>query len=363
MPGQCKPDICNKSSVSSGKTVVKPASVGEHLNNLGQSRRALKDVEMLLASGLLERDLSRVTVAKIGGTSDPYYSHENLLARLVGYRKKFNGAISHSRASQAAFRLDAAIVDLKTDVSNGSLRRQPFCVVLFGEPGVGKSTYAIQIASRLMRKNYEGFNSLDMVTLNETDEFQSEFRSSHKVVLFDDVSASKPDAPGTQNPWRKVIDFVNNVQKTALNPNCELKGKVYVKPDLVIITTNLDLGFGFGAVGHYMHCVEAIQRRCSRVIKIKDFYTSSFIDYDIRRRANNIALGDCILNNTRSTDYISRLDMLDTLEADFHAHMTEQTSFVNTFNDCFDDLKGLHLTWPRLEKDVKGNKKKTHFRL
>jgi hypothetical protein len=40
------------------------------------------------------------------------------------------------------------------------------------------------------------------------------------------------------DPYRKIIDFINNIRKTSLNPNLEMKGKVFIEPDLVIVTTN-----------------------------------------------------------------------------------------------------------------------------
>jgi hypothetical protein len=82
------------------------------------------------------------------------------------------------------------------------------------------------------------------VTLNETDEFQSEFRTHHKVVILDDIANEA--APETsayaapKNPFRKIIDFINNITKVALNPTLEAKGRVLIKPELVVCTSNMD---------------------------------------------------------------------------------------------------------------------------
>ena len=117
------------------------------------------------------------------------------------------------------------------DDSNGKIRKQPYCVLLTGYPGSGKSTFALQLAVECMKRRYGRALPSDIVTLNETDEFQSEFRTSHKVVIFDDLGAEKSTVNGSKNPWRKIIDFVNNVRKTALNPNVDMKGNVYIEPD------------------------------------------------------------------------------------------------------------------------------------
>jgi len=289
-------------------------------------------------SGNIERDLARVTIAKIG-SSDPFYSRVELLARLKSYRSRLYFNIFNAGDSITASRLDNAIVDMENDVSTGALRVQPYCIVLYGCPGVGKSSCAIQVARKLMKSVHESFNSFDMVTLNETDDFQSEFRSSHKVVLFDDLGASRPDANDTKNPWRKIIDFVNNVQKTALNPNCEMKGKVYIKPELVIITTNLDFISNFSAVKAFMLCPEAIQRRVNKVVELKNYEECSFIEYDVRTRGNQVALGDQISNLGHKTNYVPRELMLKELVDDFIKHNDQQIAFVNEFNDYFDDLR------------------------
>jgi hypothetical protein len=249
------------------------------------------------------------------------------------------GIVNTSRESQILARLEHAIEDMETDVSTGALRKQPFCVVLYGNPGVGKSSFSIQLAQKLMHGRYGRFTSHDMVTLNETDEYQSEFRTSHKVVLFDDIGAAKSDRPDTTNPWRKVIDFVNNVQKTALNPNCEMKGKVYIQPDLVILTTNLDLSKTFAMVGGFMNCPEAIARRCSSVIHLKDYLTGEIINYDggsdhstafCGKMPTNLKSG---LGTTVTRDYI-----VEELDKRFREHMIDQQKFVDKFNSYFDDL-------------------------
>jgi hypothetical protein len=128
---------------------------------------------------------------------------------------------------------------LKLDKPDGTLRKQPFCVHLSGPPGTSKTTLAIQIAQKLMRAKYGRALPSDIVTLNETDDFQSEYRSDHKVVIFDDLGAESFVASNERNPWRKVLDFVNNVRKTALNPAVEMKGIVQIEPEVVIITSNV----------------------------------------------------------------------------------------------------------------------------
>lgn len=297
-----------------------------------------------MLSGSVEEDLSRVTTAKIGSLKEPYYSVPLLLSRLKEYKHSLAYSIWSTRDSNLATRLNAAIDNLETDVSDGALRKQPFCVMLYGYPGTGKSSFAIQIAKALMTDLYGEFNTSDMVTLNETDEYQSEFRTSHKVVLFDDIGASKYGLADTKNPWRKVIDFVNNIKKTALNPNVEMKGKVYIEPDLVILTSNLNFDKGFALINGYIPACEAIYRRLSKIVKVKDHVTVNPLDqiglipeihesYCTRRPEFRLRGGSSPID-------IPREEYIQELREAFRKHNKDQELFLEQFNGYFDDYTG-----------------------
>jgi len=303
-----------------------------------------------MASGQIEADLARVTTAKIGAFQVPGYDVPSLLARLEGYRRWFTWGILTQRDANMAARINAAIDDLQTDVSDGALRKQPFCVMLYGFPGTGKSSFAIQIARALMVDLYGGFTSSDMVTLNETDEYQSEYRSSHKVVLFDDIGASKYGLSDTKNPWRKVIDFVNNIKKTALNPNVEMKGKVYIQPDLVILTSNLDFARG-GDIALFIPAMEAIFRRFNQIVEVVSHTEVQPLEPSGRPEVQK---GSVL---TRRVDYqhrkqngsvvrVSREDYVAQLLIAFREHNRDQEKFLKEFNGYFDDYRHDHLEIP-----------------
>jgi len=298
-------------------------------------------------TGWVERDLSRVSTAKIGFIKDPNYSVEALLRRLRIYRFLHSCNVFTGRDSNTLSRISLAIDNLETDVSNGSLRKQPFCIVLYGYPGTGKSSFAIQIARALMIDKYGRFRSSDMVTLNETDEYQSEFRTSHKVVLFDDIGASRYGLSDTKNPWRKVVDFVNNIRKTALNPNVEMKGKVYIEPDLVIITSNLDFTRG-AAINQYIPAQDAIFRRFNRIVRVTNHKQVTPI-YRIQEEQKKLTEG--YMSNTPLYGEVKegvpgdgtpsvlqpREQYVAELIPAFREHERSQSRFVGRFNAYFDD--------------------------
>ena len=298
---------------------------------------------LFLISGEIETDLSRITTAKIGSLNEPYYSVPTLLNRLKKYRSSISYNVLSARDSNLAARLNIAIDNLETDVSDGALRKQPFCIMLYGFPGTGKSSFAIQIAKALITDLYGEFNTTDMVTLNETDEYQSEFRTSHKVVLFDDIGACKHGLSDTKNPWRKVIDFVNNVKKTALNPNVEMKGKIYIQPDLIILTSNLDFGSGSGQIMSYIPASEAILRRFSRIVRVHSHTAVRPLDFI---GTDDPITGAPYLTRARFYGYrgghtpidVPREDYVEELRVAFRKHNLEQENFIKQFNSCFDDI-------------------------
>jgi hypothetical protein len=144
--------------------------------------------------------------------------------------------------SRQLLRIDDTINNLSLTEYRDIIRKQPFGLMLTGPAGSGK-TFLTHALINALYSQIGGINPSEVVTLNENDEFQSEFRSSHKVVIFDDIANNPPGAgkgyTTSDNPFIKVIDFINNISKAALNPSLESKGKVLIKPDLVIATSNL----------------------------------------------------------------------------------------------------------------------------
>jgi len=224
--------------------------------------------------------------------------------------------------------------------------------------GTGKSSFAVKIAAAFMRSRYGTFSSSDVVTLNETDDYQSEFRSSHKVVIFDDLAAEIVNRQPS-NPWRKVIDFVNNIRKTSLNPNVEMKGNVYIEPDLVIITTNMNPEYMYH-IQTWMTCPSAILRRIKEHVFVKNFGECQIIE-DQTREAPDFTHRGLPGNSTSLTHLhsfriraeteiggVQRLASMETLSRDdyikqatlrFEEHMLDQEQFVELVNSDFDDIE------------------------
>lgn len=291
--------------------------------------------------------LSKTSAIRCGAERLVGMTKQRFIDRLTWLKclLRFNLTNWHDRKNFE--RVSHTLEMLKLDDSNGSIRKQPYCVLLTGYPGCGKSHYALQIATACLKRKYGYAHPNDVVTLNETDEFQSEFRSSHKVVVFDDLGAERI-LPNTVNPWRKVIDFVNNIRKTSLNPNVEMKGNVFIEPDLVIITTNLAQSFD---VSHFMNAPSAIYRRLKKIVYLQEgFEKAKLIRINRGSYLSNRVYTHCDVPMVMD-EIIDREDLLKDIASDFQQHIDEQERFVNETNSNFDLVENKSI-WQSFKDDV-----------
>jgi hypothetical protein len=278
----------------------------------------------------------------VGMTKARYMSRLTWLKELV----RFNAS---NWADRKTFeRISSALEMLRLDDSNGSIRAQPYCILLTGYPGCGKSNFALQIAAACLKAKYGKAYPSNIVVLNETDEFQSEFRTSHKVVIFDDVGAESPNF-STINPWRKVIDFVNNIRKTSLNPNVEMKGNVYIEPELVILTTNLKRTMH---ISHYLVAPSAIYRRLKKIVHLeKNFNEAQIVpvmDYG--------AAGALVNTNHEEPSQVydgivQREALLRKIVEEYLQHSEDQAVFVHETNSNLDSVETRNL-WLSIYDDM-----------
>lgn len=305
----------------------------EHISNLFAILVSLSTLISL--TGLVEDCVALYPMIKAGAYKRAGMTKDHFLARLTWL--KFSQRLNPFRRAYAS--LTKMYADLKFDKSDGTIRKQPFALILEGPPGSGKTTNALKIAQECIKAKYGICKASDIVVLNETDEFQSEYRTNHKVVIFDDVNAETYTA-STKNPFTKFIDFINNIRKTSLNPNVELKGTVYIEPDLIIITSNmksfddyiLDERF-------YISCRNALIRRISFILET---------------HRDNWVLKHYIPNKTGTIwnttnfyagqpqklaaveDIQTRDEIISHISSTFVKHLSEQEKFIDTVNSTFD---------------------------
>ena len=118
------------------------------------------------------------------------------------------------------------------------IREKPYGVAIFGGSSVGKSTINAILMKVVLAANDFPSTKEFIVTLNDNDKYQSEYKGCHTGVTMDDHGNTRSEHY-SESPCNKIIDFLNNVQKAALNPNVELKGNIMIRPKVVTLTTNV----------------------------------------------------------------------------------------------------------------------------
>lgn len=134
-------------------------------------------------------------------------------------------------------KLDKLVTEMSSCWHKTSQRFKPYAVLIRGGSGVGKSTLAALINHVACEACGWSQGPQYTVVLNGDDKYQSEFRTHHVCVIFDDMGNSKPErAEG--NPIFILIQFINNMHCSALSPEADKKGKMDIRCRLVIVTTN-----------------------------------------------------------------------------------------------------------------------------
>lgn len=160
------------------------------------------------------------------------------------------------------------LLNIKNDfitmqISSG-VRPAPFCIEAFGESSQGKTTLLDQLIHALLISSDLSTDKSRQATINISDKFMSTWRSDNIVAKIDDACNTKSNFV-EKAPTQWIIDLCNNEPFYAPKADLESKGKVFVKPEIVTISTNKkDLD-----AYTYSHCPYSIQRRAHLVVTVR----------------------------------------------------------------------------------------------
>lgn len=204
-----------------------------------QAKNVEKEYSSLIAAQSL---LEAGRLTELGTDFMDEYDFDVRLERLISYLSDRAGVEKNPQAKGILGNRLIALKKLRNSLmlaqKKAPLREKPYGAAIFGGSGVGKSHINSVLTKIILHANEFASQKENIVTLNDTDKFQSEYRSHHTAVCLDDFANTKADCY-EKNPCAVIIDFLNNVTKAALNPNVELKGNVMIKPKLVTVTTNV----------------------------------------------------------------------------------------------------------------------------
>lgn len=144
------------------------------------------------------------------------------------------------------------------------VRKAPFAIELFGDSSQGKTTFGDQLLDALLTSAGLPIDKEYRACINTADKFISNWTSDKLVAIFDDMSNTKANFVET-SPTNYIIDFCNNQMAYANKADIEGKGKCFIEPELVLVTTNVKHLNAYT----YSNCPYSIQRRMDLVMTVQ----------------------------------------------------------------------------------------------
>jgi hypothetical protein len=160
---------------------------------------------------------------------------------LIKRGRRLKGGFATSLISRAVSAIENTIEKKRNSFNATKNRRPPFPVLIYGPPGIGKSTitdYVIAIYYLVTGKKYD--KTKDRYNRNPADEYWSGY-DSHKVTVVDDISQEGADQvkAGKAASLNDLIKCLNVVGFATTQADLEDKGKIPFVSELFIGTTNI----------------------------------------------------------------------------------------------------------------------------
>lgn len=209
----------------------------------------------LVKNGNLER---------VEGVTDSEFGHrlEKMIIKCSNMTCTFSG-LDKTLMSNKVLKLKTIKNDFICKKISSGTRKSPFAFEIFGPSSQGKTTFGDQMTTALLTSANLPITNEYRAALNPADKFMSNWTSDKLVAILDDVANEKSDFV-QQCPTRAIIDICNNQMYYAPKAELEAKGKCFVEPEIVMVTTNKkDLDAYV-----YSNCPYSIQRRMDLVFTV-----------------------------------------------------------------------------------------------
>jgi hypothetical protein len=159
------------------------------------------------------------------------------------------------------------LLNMKNDFTTMKLssgtRKAPYAIELYGESSQGKSTLGEQALSAMLSSAKLPTGKEYQASYNPADKYMSTWTTDKLVMTIDDIANEKSDFV-EKPPTRTIIDLCNNQPYYANMADLNSKGKIFVEPAIVLVTTNVkDLD-----ARAYSNCPYSVQRRMNIVVTV-----------------------------------------------------------------------------------------------
>jgi hypothetical protein len=150
-------------------------------------------------------------------------------------------------------------------------RKSPFTVLIFGDTGIGKSTFQNILFTHFGLRRNQPLGDEFKYVKNPVSKYWDNFRTNMWCLIQDDIGFLKTSIAASGDPsCMETIQICNNVAFTPDQASLDLKGKMPMRCELVIGSTNTKTLNAYS----YFSCPSAFQRRYKYVITLtlKDEY-------------------------------------------------------------------------------------------
>lgn len=120
-----------------------------------------------------------------------------------------------------------------------SIRPNPFAILLFGTTSTGKSTVGSIITPILQRAMQVKEGPEHVFNLDTTDRYMSGMSYDKNTIVMDDLANTQPNCADV-NASDFVIYLINNYKRYAVMADVDSKGKIPLRPALVMASTNCE---------------------------------------------------------------------------------------------------------------------------
>lgn len=152
--------------------------------------------------------------------------------------------------------------DLVSKRAAGQMREAPLSFLIFGPSSIAKSTLQEVLFQAYGKLKGMPTASEFKYTVNYFDEFTSNFNTSKWCVCIDDAAWQNASIKTVDPSLVSIINIVNNMPLITNQAALEDKGKIPMRPKLVLCSTNtMDLN-----ASAYFSCPLAVQRRFPFII-------------------------------------------------------------------------------------------------